>query len=93
MHSHAALGIGTLHGLAGGSHLIGVLPALALPSRIGALEYMVAFAIGTLGGIAMFSSALGLLSGRLGGTGGKTYAYLMGSCATAAVVIGSAWLL
>jgi len=31
--ARAAFGVGTLHGLAGSSHLLGVLPALALPSR------------------------------------------------------------
>ena len=93
LHSHPALGIGTLHGLAGGSHLMGVLPALALPSRFSALTYMVAFAVGTLVGIGVFSSALGVFAGRFGGSGSRAYTYLMGSCAAAAVVIGSAWLI
>ena len=30
-HTHAAFWIGTLHGLAGTAHLIGILPSLALP--------------------------------------------------------------
>src|SRR5262245_50762410 len=38
-HSHAAFGVGILHGLAGSSHFLGVLPALALPSRSDALVY------------------------------------------------------
>jgi len=93
LHTHAALGIGTLHGLAGGSHLLGVLPALALPSRVGAISYLVAFGFGTLGGIGLFSSALGLFAQRFGGTGAQAYRYLMASCSGAAVLIGGAWLL
>jgi ABC-type nickel/cobalt efflux system permease component RcnA len=92
LHSHAALGIGTLHGLAGGSHLLGVLPALALPSRFGAISYMIAFGVGTLFGIGLFSSALGLFANRFGGTGGRAYRHLMCGCASAAVLIGAAWL-
>ncbi len=92
-HSHAALGIGTLHGLAGGSHLIGVLPALWLPSRWSAAAYLICFGIGTLGGIGLFSSVLGLFAGRFGGQGARTYRYLMSGCGLAAVAIGSAWLI
>ena len=91
-HSHAALGIGTLHGMAGGSHLLGVLPALALPSQVSALVYLAAFGVGTLGGIALFSSALGIFAGRYGRIGARAYRYLMGACAVAAVAIGGAWL-
>jgi hypothetical protein len=91
-HSHAPLGIGTLHGLAGGSHLLGVLPALALPSRWSALAYLLAFGVGTLAGIGCFSTALGLFADRLGGIGTQAYRYLMAGCAAAAVAVGGAWL-
>ena len=91
-HTHAALGIGTLHGLAGGSHLFGVLPALALPSRLGAVTYLACFGLGTLLGIGVFSTLLGRFSERFGGTSGSAYRYLMGGCASAAVVVGSLWL-
>jgi ABC-type nickel/cobalt efflux system permease component RcnA len=92
LHSHAALGIGTIHGLAGGSHLLGVLPALALPSQAGAIAYLIAFGIGTLIAIGLFSSALGIFAHRMGGTGTRAYRYLMCTCASVAVVVGSAWL-
>lgn len=91
-HTHAALGIGTLHGLAGGSHFFGVLPALMLPSRLSAVVYLICFGLGSLVGIGVFSTVLGKFSARFGGTDGLAYRYLMGSCASAAVIIGSAWL-
>ena len=41
-HPHAATGLGVLHGFAGASHLIAVLPALALP-LIGAIAYLFSY--------------------------------------------------
>ncbi|HAB14849.1 MAG TPA: High-affinity nickel transporter [Verrucomicrobiales bacterium] len=90
-HRHAAFGIGTLHGLAGSSHFLGVLPALALPTTGAAVAYLLAFAVGTVVAMAGFSSALGLFSRR---TGGRRLAYrgLLQACAGAAIGIGAWWL-
>ena len=46
-HSHALTGLGLLHGLAGGSHFLAVLPALALP-LISACFYLISYLIGSL---------------------------------------------
>src|SRR5262249_35716577 len=91
-HSHAAFGIGVLHGLAGSSHFLGVLPVLALPTRIQALGYLGAFAAGTIISMAAFSWAMGLLAFRLSGGATKVYRALMGGCAAAAMGIGLFWL-
>jgi hypothetical protein len=45
-HTHASFFMGVLHGLAGSSHFLGVLPALALPTRAAALAYIAAFGAG-----------------------------------------------
>ena len=45
-HSHALTSLGILHGLAGGSHLIAVIPALALPMQE-AFAYLIAYLIGS----------------------------------------------
>ena len=45
-HSHALTSLGILHGLAGGSHLIAVIPALALPMQE-ALAYLIAYLMGS----------------------------------------------
>src|ERR1051326_2059042 len=42
-HTHAAFGIGVLHGLAGSSHFLGVLPVLAFPTQTQALAYLTSF--------------------------------------------------
>lgn len=59
-HTHAVLGFGVLHGVAGASHLIGVLPSLAL-GRAAAVAYLIAFLAGGLGAMAVFAFAAGRL--------------------------------
>src|ERR1035441_3217239 len=46
-HAHVAFGIGILHGLAGSSHFIGVLPILAFPTKVQAVAYLVALGAGS----------------------------------------------
>ena len=46
-HSHALTGLGLLHGMAGGSHFLAVLPALALPVY-SAFAYLISYLIGSL---------------------------------------------
>ena len=91
-HPHAAFGIGTLHGLAGSSHLIGVLPSLAFPTRLGSVLYLAAFAAGTVAAMACFSSALGLLAAASGADRAGVYRGLMGVCSVAAFGVGGWWL-
>ncbi|HKV11297.1 MAG TPA: High-affinity nickel transporter [Thermoanaerobaculia bacterium] len=89
----AAMWIGSLHGLAGSSHLLGVLPALALPSRTAALAYVAGFGIGAVVAMTAFSSALGLFATRLTARSGMAYQALLGSFSAAAIVIGGYWLI
>jgi sulfite exporter TauE/SafE len=91
-HTHAAFAVGTLHGLAGSSHLLGVLPALAFPSPIEAAIYLVAFGLGTVAGMVAFSSACGWLASRPWTTGLAGYRGVMGACALAALAVGGFWL-
>lgn len=57
-HLHGALGFGLLHGAAGGSHLIGALPALALPGA-GAMLYLGSYLVGAVVTMAVFAFACG----------------------------------
>ena len=77
-HNHALASLGMLHGLAGGSHLLAVFPALALPPA-NAIAYMVFYLFGSVSIMTIFvlaisfaSSAGGknLLSSFVGFTGG-----------------------
>ena len=53
-HSHALTGLGLLHGIAGGSHFLAVLPALALP-MISACLYLMSYLIGSFISMNLFT--------------------------------------
>jgi len=91
-HTHAAFGIGTLHGLAGSSHFLGVLPALAFPTKIQAVAYLAAFGLGTVMAMATFSTAIGWVSARCSIGGAKAYQGMMSCCSLAAIGVGVFWL-
>lgn len=63
-HEHTAFVAGTLHGFAGTAHLLGVLPAVALPGLGPAALYLLAFAIGTILAMAAFAALVGEASAR-----------------------------
>jgi putative Mn2+ efflux pump MntP len=92
-HKHAAFGIGTLHGLAGSSHLLGVIPSLAFPTVAESLSYLLMFGLGTIGAMTLFASAVGTVSSRFVDHGIWFYRGLMGSCGMVALGLGSWWLL
>lgn len=92
VHTHAAFAVGTLHGLAGSSHILGVLPALALATRQESLSYLGAFGVGNILAMVAFAGALGMISRGLAGRGVRAYQGLMYACSVAAIGIGIYWL-
>lgn len=91
-HSHAAFGIGTLHGLAGSSHFLGVLPALAFPTFAQAAEYIGAFAVGTVVAMAGFSSIVGWFASRYSVSSTATYRGMIYASGIAAMGVGVFWI-
>ena len=95
LHSHTSngwsLAMGTMHGLAGSSHLFGVLPALAFPSQLSSGLYLAGFALGAIAGMTAFSATLGLLSSRLPRHSHNRSSLLYASSAVA-LVVGGVWL-
>jgi ABC-type nickel/cobalt efflux system permease component RcnA len=59
-----SLSIGVLHGFAGFSHLLALLPSLALPSHSDAIVYLVSFAFGTIITMMIFSFMIGRIADR-----------------------------
>ena len=82
----APLAIGAAHGLAGGSHLLGVIPGLLFPGPIAVCVYFLAFAAGTVAGMCSFAAGLGLLPQ-------SSYRAAMTICSGLAVAIGAYWLI
>jgi hypothetical protein len=91
VHTHAAFGIGTLHGLSGSSHFLAIIPALAMPSTALAITYLGCYGVGTVVAMIMFASAINSLSMRFAGTA-KVYRGFMFACSGIAVVVGCIWL-
>lgn len=92
MHIHAALGIGILHGFAGSSHFVGILPALAFSTTIQSVFYITAFGIGTIISMVLFSSGIGFISNKFAFNSEKAYKWLLSVCSSAACLVGVFWL-
>jgi hypothetical protein len=89
-HAHASFCLGVLHGVAGSSHFVGVLPALALPTRAAAMTYIAAFGAGTVAAMTAFAAA----AGQVGSASQHPFTYraVMTSAAVMAICVGSWWL-
>ena len=93
VHTHLAVAMGALHGLAGSAHVLGILPALALPTPAGSMSYLLAFGAGAI--VAM--TAYGWLFGRLlvhsARSGLNSLRWVLTGSSAAAVALGAVWLL
>jgi len=87
-HPHASFALGLLHGAAGSSHVLGVIPALALPSTVQALAYLAAFGAGSVAAMVAFAALVGVVRGW--GARGVERA-LMGVCGVLALAVGATW--
>ena len=87
-HAHAASGLGLLHGLAGASHVLAVIPALALPLS-GAVIYLLAYLVGSIAAMLLVAAALSLLTLR---TGARCLPVLVGVTGGLSILTGMIWL-
>jgi hypothetical protein len=85
-HSHASFLMGLLHGIAGSSHFLGVLPALALPTRTASFVYIAAFGVGSIAAMSGFGAVMGLAPGP------RTHRACMFAAASMACAVGGIWL-
>jgi len=91
VHTHAAFGIGTLHGLSGSSHFLAIIPALAMPSSALAIVYLGCYGLGTVLAMILFASAINSLSARFAGTA-KIYRGVLFACSGVAMAVGCIWM-
>ena len=87
-HHHAALGVGVFHGMAGGGHLFGVLPALALPTSQ-AIMYLVAYLVASVLAMGAFAYGVGVLAAR---SGTEWVKRLMFGSGVLALMVGLVWI-
>jgi hypothetical protein len=88
-HGHASFAVGVLHGVAGSSHFVGVLPALALPTAAASFSYIAAFGLGTVAAMTAFAGAIGALGAR---GFALSHHRVMTGTGVAAIVVGCAWI-
>jgi hypothetical protein len=89
----AAVLIGSLHGLAGSSHIVGLLPAVAFPTRGESLAYVIGFGLGAIVGMTAFSTTFGLFASRITARGQRAYQTLLACFSAAAILVGGYWLI
>ncbi len=89
----AAFGIGVLHGLAGVSHFIGMLPTLAFESRVDSAMYLTGFGFGTILAMVMFSTIIGLVARKASQSRKDTlFRSINGIAGITAIFVGIFWL-
>lgn len=89
-----AFGIGTLHGFAGISHLVLLLPTLALPSITDSIMYLGGFAGGTLTAMIAYAAILGYIGQKSSGMNNKKVFMIVRLIGGAiAIAIGIYWFL
>ena len=87
-HPHAASSLGLLHGLAGASHLLAVIPALALPP-LGAFGYLLAYLGGSIAAMAAVVTTISIASMRVGQ---RLFPCLLGLAGGLSIFTGCVWL-
>ena len=90
-HRLAPYAIGILHGCAGGSHLVGILLALAFPTFAGVMSYLAGFVAGSALAMCAFAAGIGWLAAVRGVSSGFQRGMVaVSSCVT--LGIGCWWL-
>lgn len=91
--AYTALGIGVIHGLAGVSHLIGILPSLALPTKLDAASYILGFGTGTIFTMVLYSSIMGMVSAKVESNNkNKLLLAIRIAGSSAAMIVGIFWI-
>lgn len=88
----AAFAVGLLHGLAGGSHLLGVLPALALPAPWASFTYLAGFGLGSVVAMVAYAWLLGWAAG-MRPSQPRIRQALLGASSVVALTVGGVWLI
>jgi hypothetical protein len=91
-HAHTSFLMGILHGVAGSSHFLGVLPALALPTRAASVTYIGAFGVGTVTAMTVFAAVIGSAGSRVQ-DGAPLHRAMMLTASALAIAVGAYWLI
>lgn len=87
----APYAIGMLHGCAGGSHVVGIVLALAFPTFAGVMTYLAGFVAGSVLAMCAFAAGIGWL-GSVGGVSSRFHRGLIAVSSLASLGVGVWWL-
>ena len=87
-HNHASMSLGILHGLAGASHFLAILPALALPP-LGSFVYLTAYLVGSILTMGAFLTAISIATMKVGY---KALPLIVGFTGGLSIATGLFWL-
>ncbi|PLX01670.1 MAG: hypothetical protein C0594_12750 [Marinilabiliales bacterium] len=89
-----AMVIGIVHGVAGVSHIIAMLPSLALPDTSSSVLYLSGFAAGTILAMLIYALILGIIADRSAvNEKTKSFGILRLVGGVAAILVGVWWIL
>ncbi len=91
--SEATMGFGLLHGTAGATHLIGLIPMFALQTPGAVLAYLVAYNGGILVAMSAYCGIVGSLCNRVEDAGSRPSTALRLLTSVGCLLIGSYWLI
>lgn len=91
-----ALGIGAIHGCAGGAHFLAIALALSLPGAFPAFAYVLFFGLGAMLAMTGFTALIGAYaraaSTRDGFSFSDRYRWMLRASSFAAISVGLIWL-
>jgi sulfite exporter TauE/SafE len=92
-HGHAVTVVGLLHGLAGSGAAVALIPLVGFDSPISGILYLVLFAVGTVGGMALYGLLAGYVVGRTADRSVGLARILARVTGAFTIMIGCLWLL
>jgi ABC-type nickel/cobalt efflux system permease component RcnA len=93
-NSITALLVGTLHGFAGISHFLLILPTLALPTITDSVLYLTGFAVGTILAMVSYALLMGVVAVKISDfPNSKTFRNLRIFAGLIAIGVGIFWLI
>jgi len=92
-HKHVPMSIGVIHGFGGSTHLIAVIPAIAIPGRYNAAGYVVGFGIGTIIAMICFSWLIGMIQQKVIHRFSNGYRTMQLSFSFIAIGVGIFWII
>lgn len=92
-HRHAATAVGLVHGLAGSGTAVALIPLVGVETPAGGILYLLLFALGTVGGMALYGLLAGLVVGRTAERSVRLARLVARATGVLTVAIGCVWLL